>query len=373
LTDHRPLKTLVLTTAFSRAAPVMGAFLFARYLHQQGDAVVFAALDSQPNGFRADVHAASVPTHDFGLGGWRGMRKRGAVQRYVEASAIDVVMSDGLRPDVVAAGLRGVTRVSNVRGLLKDHYALDYPFGVAQAAAWIQARALRKLDAVFAISPAIADHLAGLGVARERLHVVDNFIDVQQVQAAAAASPQQLGPGVHIGLFGGLIRRKRVDLALRGFAEVAKRTPAADVRLHLIGEGPLRAKLEALAAELGVADRVQFHGFLDAPLGLMAAMDVVLLTSDREGVPRSLMEALALGRTCISSAFPGVASLITEGETGTVFELGSVEGLARALQQVVDGAPIPPDRLQTSMSEHHDVAACAGELARQIRYIAANQ
>jgi hypothetical protein len=50
-----------------------------------------------------------------------------------------------------------------------------------------------------------------------------------------------------------------------------------------------------------------------------------------------------------------------------------VEGLARALQQVVDGAPIPPDRLQTSMSEHHDVAACAGELARQIRYIAANQ
>ena len=71
MTDHRPLKTLVLTTAFSRAAPVMGAFLFARYLHQQGDAVVFAALDSQPNGFRADVHAAAVPTHDFALGGWR--------------------------------------------------------------------------------------------------------------------------------------------------------------------------------------------------------------------------------------------------------------------------------------------------------------
>lgn len=363
----------MLTTAFSRAAPVMGAFLFARYLHQQGDAVVFAALDSQPDGFRADVHAASVPTHDFALGGWRGMRNRGAVQRYVEATAIDVVMSDGLRPDIVAAGLRDVTRVSNVRGLLKDHYALDYPFGVAQAASWIQARALRKLDGVFAISPAIADHLAGLGVARERLHVVDNFIDVQQVQAAAAASPQQLGPGVHIGLFGGLIRRKRVDLAVRGFAEVAKRTPAADVRLHLVGEGPLRAKLEALAAELGVADRVRFHGFLDAPLGLMAAMDVVLLTSDREGVPRSLMEALALGRTCISSAFPGVASLITEGQTGFLFEMGSVDGLARVLERVVDGTPVPPDQLQTFMSEHHDVVERAGELAREIRHIAANQ
>jgi glycosyltransferase involved in cell wall biosynthesis len=363
------LTTLVLTTAFSRAAPVIGAYLFARYLHQQGEPVVFAALDTTPDGLLDDIRASGVPTHTFALGGWPGMRKRAAVQRYVDANAIDVLMSDGLRPDVVAAGLRRVTRVSNVRGLLKDHYALDYPIGVAQAAAWIQLRALRKLDGVFAISPAIADHLAGLGVARHRLHVVNNFIDIQQVRDAAAASPVDLGPGIHIGLFGGLIRRKRIDLAIRGFDALGQ----PDTHLHLAGEGPLRAKLESLAAQLGVADRVTFHGFIDAPLGLMAAMDVVLLTSDREGVPRSLMEAMALGRTCVSSTFPGVSSLITEGETGFLFEPGSVASLTDALQHVVAGASISPNALQTSMAKHHDVTACAGELAQQIRRIAAGQ
>jgi glycosyltransferase involved in cell wall biosynthesis len=363
------VNTLVLTTAFSRAAPVMGAYLLARYLHQQGETVVFAALDSTPDGLLDDIRTSGVPTHTFALGGWPGMRNRRAVQRYVDANAIDVVMSDGLRPDVVNAGLRRVTRVSNVRGLLKDHYALDYPLGIAQAAAWIQLRALRKLDGVFAISPAIADHLTSLGVARDRLHVVDNFIDVQQVRDTAAASPVDLGPGVHIGLFGGLIRRKRIDLAIRGFAALGE----PDTHLHLVGEGPLSAKLQSLAAELGVAERVSFHGFIDAPLGLMAAMDIVLLTSDREGVPRSLMEAMALGLTCVSSTFPGVSSLITEGETGFLFEPGSVASLTDALQHVIAGASIPPDALHTSMTTHHDIAACAGELAQEIWRIAAAQ
>jgi glycosyltransferase involved in cell wall biosynthesis len=224
---------------------------------------------------------------------------------------------------------------------------------------------------VFAISPEIADHLAGLGVARERLHVVDNFIDVQRVRDAAAADRHELGSGMHIGLFGGLIRRKRIDLAIRGLAGLAQRSPGADAHLHVVGSGPLRARLDTLAAHLGVADRVTFHGFLDAPLGLMAAMDVVLLTSDREGVPRSLMEALALGRTCVSSRFPGVSSLITDGETGFVFESGDVEGLERALQRVVDGASLAEDTLVAYMRERHDIRAVAPELWRQIQRIAA--
>jgi len=101
--------TLVLTTAFARAAPVMGAFLFARYLHTHGEQAVFASLDYTPSGFRDEIVASGVPIHSFRLGGWTGMRKRGVVQKYVDARGIDVVMSDGLRPDIVASGLRGIT------------------------------------------------------------------------------------------------------------------------------------------------------------------------------------------------------------------------------------------------------------------------
>ena len=362
------MSTLVLTTAFARAAPVMGAFLFARHLHLHGERVVFAALDDAPHGLRDEIVASGVPTHSFGLGGWLGMRKRGAVQRYVDAAGIDVVMSDGLRPDIVAAGLRGPTRVSNVRGLLGEHYALDYPVGVARVATWVQARALKKLDGVFAISPEIAEHLAGLGVPRDRLRVVDNFIDVEAV-AGAGADGSPLDGGVHIGMFGALIRRKRADVALRGFAGLLNATNGVDATLHIVGDGPLREKLVKLAGHLGISERVVFHGFVAHPLPLMALMDVVMLTSDREGVPRSLMEAMALGRTCVSSAFPGIASIIQDGKTGYVFRPGDAEELTSVLAKVVGGQGIPQDLLLTYMLARHDVGVCATEMWRQIQRI----
>lgn len=367
------MTTLVLTTAFARAAPVMGAFLFARHLHLQGEAVVFAALDDNPNGLRDDIAASGVPTLSFSLGGWLGMRKRRTVQQYVDANGIDVVMSDGLRPDIVAAGLRGPTRVSNVRGLLREHYALDYPRGVAQLATWAQASALKKLDGVFAISPEIAEHLVGLGVARDRTRVVDNFIDVAAVTSAGLSGPGQadapLNPGVHIGLFGALIRRKRIDVALRGFAGALDVSPGVDVTLHIFGEGPLRSQLVGLADRLGISHRVVFHGFLAQPLPVMAQMDAVLLTSDREGVPRSLMEAMALGRTCVSSAFPGITSIIQDGETGYTFEPGGHAQLAVILANLVGGVRIAPEKLRAYMLARHDVGSCAPEMWRQIQQI----
>lgn len=363
------MTTLVLTTAFARAAPVMGAFLFARFLNEQGEPVIFAALDDLPDGFVEEVKTSGVPHRSFHLGGWLGLRKRSIVQRFVAEHGIDCVMSDGLRPDLVNAGLRGVNRVSNVRGLLREHYALDFPAGVARFAAWAQVRALKKMDGVFAISREISDHLRGLGVSREKLRVVDNFIDVTDVAEAGKGGPD-LGAGAHIGLFGALIQRKRIDVAIRGFASLLASPLNLNVKLHLVGEGRLRSDLADLAARLGVADQVVFHGFVTKPLPLMAKMDVVLLTSEREGVPRSLMEAMALGRTCVSSAFPGVESLIQNGETGLLFNPGDHEDLSRTLVEALGDGAIPSARLSDAMLKRHDISVCAPEMWRQIRQIA---
>lgn len=368
------MNTLILTTAFARAAPVMGAFLFARYLYLANESVVFAALDDSPSGLRNDIDSSGIPAISFGLNGWRGMRKRQTVQQYVEANGIDAVMSDGLRPDIIAAGLRGPTRVANVRGLLREHYALDYSPIKARFATWAHTRALKKLDGVFAISPEIAGHLAGLGIAPGLLRVVDNFIDVGSVKAASLSPAEYpvtpLGAGVHIGLFAALIRRKRIDIALRGFAGAIDKLPTSDATLHIFGEGPLRSQLVGLAGRLGVLDRVVFHGFIAQPLPLMAQMDIVLLTSDREGVPRSFMEAMALGRTCVSSAFPGVTSIIQEGKTGYTFEPGRHADLAVILANLVGGVRIPPERLHAYMLARHDVGCCAPEMWHQIQQIA---
>ena len=227
----------------------------------------------------------------------------------------------------------------------------------------------QKLDGVFAISPEIAEHVAGLGVAPGGVRVVDNFIDVEAVARAGRDGPQ-LGAGVHIGLFGALIRRKRIDIALRGFAGLFNPPNGVDVTLHIVGDGPLRTKLAKLAGELGMSGRVVFHGFVAHPLPLMAKMDVVLLTSDREGVPRSLMEGMALGRTCVSSAFPGISSIIQDGETGYVFDPGDPEALTSVLVNIISGEGISQDRLLAYVMARHDVGARAAEMWRQIQQIA---
>ncbi len=330
---------------------------------------MFASLDDSLSGLRDEINASGVTTHSFKVGGWLGMRNQGIVQKYVDEHDIEVVMSDGLRPDIVASGLHGVVRVSNVRGLLREHYAIDYPMGVAQVATWAQTRALKKLDGVFAISPEIAKHLTSLGVSRERVHMVDNFIDVHAVRSAGQET-WETGPGVHLGLFGALIRRKRIDVALRGFAGLLGTANGINATLHVAGEGPLRSRLVKLAGELGIAEHVIFHGFITRPLALMAKMDLVLLTSDREGVPRSLMEAMALGRTCVSSAFPGVGSIIQDGETGYVFATGDDTELTSILALVLSRAPIPEERLISYMMQQHNVEESATKLWREIQQIA---
>jgi glycosyltransferase involved in cell wall biosynthesis len=82
------------------------------------------------------------------------------------------------------------------------------------------------------------------------------------------------------------------------------------------------------------------------------------------------MEAMALGRTCVSSAFPGITSIIQDGETGYVFKPGDSEELTSVLANVIGGEGISQDWLLAYMMTRHDVGVCATEMWRQIQQIA---
>jgi glycosyltransferase involved in cell wall biosynthesis len=131
-------------------------------------------------------------------------------------------------------------------------------------------------------------------------------------------------------IVGRLSAPKRPDLALRALALLRERVPEA--HLQVVGDGPLRAESERLAAELGLGEAVSFLGYRDDVPQLLAEAECALLASDYEGCPLAVIEALAAGVPVVATDAGGVRELV--GETGAV-TAPEAAALAAALEDVL--------------------------------------
>lgn len=129
-----------------------------------------------------------------------------------------------------------------------------------------------------------------------------------------------------------LVAVKCHDVLLRGVA--AARSAGADVRLHLMGDGGLRGALEALAGELGIEQHTVFHGHVADRARMNAILDdaeLFVMTSASEGMPRSMIEAMARGMPAIGSRAGGIAEILMPEQT---FAPGDWHALGRMLTQI---------------------------------------
>ncbi|MGG7517681.1 glycosyltransferase [Allorhizobium undicola] len=141
-----------------------------------------------------------------------------------------------------------------------------------------------------------------------------------------------------------LAGKKGVEFALRALGRLASERPQLDWRYTIIGDGPLRAELEQLAAELGIAGRVQFLGSQPHKVvkSWLAEAHVFVLPSvtapngDVEGIPVALMEAMAAGLTVVSTIHSGIPELISHGTEGLLAPEKDVETLAANLAWVIE-------------------------------------
>ncbi len=120
--------------------------------------------------------------------------------------------------------------------------------------------------------------------------------------------------------------------------------------LDLVGDGGLRDDLQALAAALGVADRVTFHGFRRDVEAVMAHADALVMPSLHEGLPYTLLEAMSLGLPAVASDVGGLAEVLRNGETGLLIPVGDASSLANALRRLAD-EPDLSRRLSTAAAQ----------------------
>ncbi len=132
---------------------------------------------------------------------------------------------------------------------------------------------------------------------------------------------------------GSLHEQKAQDLLIRAFADIHEQCP--DWRLVILGEGGAREALEALAAEQGVAAKVEFPGRVADPFPFYRQSSIFVLPSRWEGFPNTLMEAMSCGLPAIvSDATPGPLEVVADQQTGRVVPAEDVEALADAMLQL---------------------------------------
>ena len=134
---------------------------------------------------------------------------------------------------------------------------------------------------------------------------------------------------------GRLTEQKNFALLIRAFAKIAPKFP--EHKLVIYGKGNLLDSLKSLANELSVGERVEFPGYVDNMPEALEKADMFVLSSDYEGMPNALMEAMALGLPCVSTDCGGGGAkfLIQDGENGLLVPKNDVEALANAMETIL--------------------------------------
>jgi glycosyltransferase involved in cell wall biosynthesis len=193
---------------------------------------------------------------------------------------------------------------------------------------------------VIAVSAGVATKLIdGFGVPARKMQVIGNPVDAEAIEAAAGeASPLELTEPYIIAV-GRLVSVKNYPLLIEAFAK-----SGLPCQLVIAGDGPERDELRNLAETIGVAHRLTMVGWLANPYPVLRGATVFALTSDVEGFPNALVEALALGVPCVATNCPhgpaeilgtGTTSIVsgpTIAEAGILTPVGEVDSYAQALQ-----------------------------------------
>ena len=198
--------------------------------------------------------------------------------------------------------------------------------------------AASRAHASIGVSSALVDVLGALGVPQDRLFVMRNGVDLERFQPlpqAEARAVLGLGGAPVLLSVGNLLPVKGHDLVLRMFKLLLRER--AHAQLVIVGAGPERDALEALASELQVATRVRFAGAQpNADLHRWySAADLLVMASSREGWPNVLLEAMACGTPVVVSRVGGTPEIVSEPVAGYLVDERTPEAFCAVAERVL--------------------------------------
>lgn len=246
-----------------------------------------------------------------------------------------------IRPDALVTYNWGTIEwaLANLLPVVRHHVHIEDGFGPEEQErqiprrVWTRRLALRRCTLVV---PSRTLERIATGIWRlpsVRLRYVPNGIDLARFAPRMSGD----GEGVTIGTVAALRAEKNLARLLRAFAALPE---GLGVRLQLVGDGPERPGLEALAAELGIAPRVRFLGHVADPAPLYAGFDIFALSSDTEQMPISVLEAMAAGLPVAATDVGDVRAMLAEENAPFVVPKAEDTALAGAMRALAADAAL---------------------------------
>ncbi|MBA2849523.1 glycosyltransferase family 4 protein [Thermosulfuriphilus ammonigenes] len=257
------------------------------------------------------------------------LRAISGLRDLVRRQRIDILHTHGYKPDIVGLlALRGLPcrQIATPHGWSKEP---DLKLKIYEL---LNRLTFLGVDKVAPLSEEIYQELARIPGLSSRLRLIRNAVDVSEVDSVKHEAPETRAAreeGAFIlGYIGQLIHRKGIDILLKALSSLR----GLNFRLFVVGSGPLRERLEEMARDLGLSDRVVFTGYRADRLQLLRGFDLFVLPSRLEGIPRCLMEAMAMGKPVIASDIDGCRALIpNDGIQGLLFPAQDAQALARRI------------------------------------------
>jgi len=259
--------------------------------------------------------------------GRSGLGRVRALADRMRAARIEVV--NGHNPTGGLYGALGA-RLAGVPAVLRTEHSFHFAGRHSRVYPLLERVSTSLTDRVICVCEAVrASHAPRLGGDPARFVVVKNGVDARPAPRPRAETRAALGCGGEplVLTIGSLTRQKAQHDLIDAFADPA----LARARLAIAGDGPLRSELEARITRLGLASRVTLLGARSDIADLLEACDVFVLSSVREGLSVTLLEAMRAGRAAVATAIGGNAEAVADGLTGRIVPAADPRALAAAI------------------------------------------
>lgn len=323
-TGGGPEKTILMGAAMADPAR---AHVTVCYLRDQRDDVF--TIDERAA--LANVDYVEIPErHSFDVGVW------GKLKQLIVDRRIDILHAHEYKTDLLAwllARSTGALALATVHGWTGNSPRERFCYYPADK------RVLSRFPRLIAVSSDIAGELVRHGADPARVTTILNAIDPNHFRrdagrvASARAALGIADSDIVIGSVGRLARQKRFDLLLEAFAALRAEEPR--LRLLIVGDGGLKAALEQQRDALGLGDRVIFTGHMSDVIPVHHAMDLFVQSSDYEGTPNSVLEAMAMETPLVATEAGGTAELAYDGVHGRIVPIGNVGALIASIKSAL--------------------------------------
>ena len=292
-----------------------------------------------------------------------------AMRRELANIQPDVIHTHGQKQNILGAlanfsGAR-VRCLRTVHGAKEHHFNIRKPHTALQllleilCGRWLQ-------YCLIAVSKELEAQLAH-NYQKNKIVLIHNGIDVAASTKTISSTKSVIDRSkakIHIGLAGRLTQVKRPDLYLQAAAKLIKLHHSDQIHFHVIGEGPLRAPMMSLVREQDIDNQVTFHGHVPGAIKAISELDILVLCSDHEGLPMTLLEAVIAQTAVVAHNVGGMREVLEHKKTAILVDQHNADAYAKAISTLIDNAPLR-QRLTNEAATLCDTSLSASHNAHQ--------